>query len=427
MTSFSKTLQKSTTTESASIPSNASRSTTTSVSRAQSIVSTATSFLKRKREVENPSPVKPRIVALRQVPKVDLSASAGSKSRIDPPTVPKTQNSVPRPSRVLDSESSKASHSMSQEPEAPTIVYNHRPTERVRKSPETKKSSLLLPPGSPMVQDPPDLLHGALELQSKSELIIPDNIPTSEASPTSNRRTTRSRRTAVNEGSSRPLPSRRKPASSRSDDVFSGMSITALKDLTTSNTTRNQQYLFAKLETELIRKEGVRPESPVMKIRTIVQRQTEEKLKERAERANRRARRSDGDMASSDIEGSSDVGYSSPCEDRSGENSQKPPTKHQRGPGDEEDYETPEKLDQHKKTMLFVEADNQGGGPERRVKWDRGLFTTVYLDEVKLGTRQPLKENRSLKSILAPTAKVCYSTSSPICPSLNQAWFRPFD
>jgi len=39
------------------------------------------------------------------------------------------------------------------------------------------------------------------------------------------------------------------------------------------------------------------------------------------------------------------------------------------------------------------------------VKWDRGLFTSVYLDEVKLGTRQPLKENRSLKGILAPTAK----------------------
>jgi len=29
----------------------------------------------------------------------------------------------------------------------------------------------------------------------------------------------------------------------------------------------------------------------------------------------------------------------------------------------------------------------------------------VYIDEVKLGTRQPLKENISLKGILAPTAK----------------------
>jgi len=57
------------------------------------------------------------------------------------------------------------------------------------------------------------------------------------------------------------------------------------------------------------------------------------------------------------------------------------------------------------KAKLFVEVDDQDGETERRVKWDRGLFTSVYLDEVKLGTRQPLKENRSLKGILAPTAK----------------------
>jgi hypothetical protein len=192
------------------------------------------------------------------------------------------------------------------------------------------------------------------------------------------------------------------------DDVFSGMSITALKDLTTSNTTRNQEYLIAKLETEVVRMEGDRPESPPVKVRTIVQRQSEDRLKQRAQRAIRRARRSDGDMTSSDIEGSSDVGYSSPCEDRSGESSHGPFTEHRRGPGDEEDYETPERLNRDK-TKLFVEADNQAGEPERRVKWDRGLFTSVYLDEVKLGTRQPLKENRSLKGILAPTAKVCYS------------------
>ena len=115
-------------------------------------------------------------------------------------------------------------------------------------------------------------------------------------------------------------------------------------------------------------------------------------------------------MASSDIEGCSDVGYSSPCEDRSGES--RPPPKHQRGPGDESDYETPERPDQHKKAKLLVESDDQDDEPERRVKWDRGLFTSVYLDEVKLGTRQPLKENRSLKGILAPTAKVCYSDLS---------------
>jgi hypothetical protein len=258
-----------------------------------------------------------------------------------------------------------------------------------------------------MVEDPPILLHEVLEPQSKPESIVSDKTPISDTS--SLRRTTRSRRTAVSEGSSRPRPTRRKPASSRMDDVFSGMSLTALKDLTTSNTARNQQYLFAKLETEVIRKEGLRPESPVVK---FVQRETDGKLKERAERAIRRARRNSGDMPSSDIEGCSDVGYSSPCEDCSGESSHRSLTKHRRGPGDESDYETPGRLDRHMKAKLFVEADDQDGEGERRVKWDRGLFTSVYLDEVKLGTRQPLKENRSLKGILASTAKVCYSDIS---------------
>jgi hypothetical protein len=159
------------------------------------------------------------------------------------------------------------------------------------------------------------------------------------------------------------------------------MSISTLKKLTISNTARNQEYLFAKLKTEVIRKEGARPERQVVK---VVQSEKEDQMKERAERAIRRARRSSEDMISNDIEGGcSDVGYS---EDRSGESIPLP--KHSRGPGDESDYDT---------SLL------------RRVKWDRVLFTSVYLDEVKLGTRQPFKESRSLKGIIAPTAKVCYS------------------
>ena len=404
LTSFPKS-----STESTSVPPSTSKSTTSLISRVKPTPSSSTSLLKRKREVEKPSPVKPRVIPPRQVPKVVLSTSPSSKIRFGPPSGLKktSQNSYIKPSRVLDSETRKVSHSRHQEPEAPTTAYNPRSAETVMKSPQTKESSPTLPPGSPMMEDPPTLLHDVLEPQSKPESIIPDKTPTSDTS--SLRRITRSRRTVVSEGSSRPLPARRKPPSSRMDDVFSGMSITALKDLTTFNTALNQQYVIAKLETEVVRKEGARPESPAVKIRTIVQRQMEDKLKERAERAIRRARRSDGDMTSSDIEGSSDVGYSSPCEDHSGDSSHKSLSKHRRGPGDDEDYETPEKLDRHKKTKLFVEADNQDGEPERRVKWDRGLFTSVYLDEVKLGTRQPLKENRSLKGILAPTAKVCYS------------------
>ena len=382
------------TTESISVPPSDSRGgATSSISRVKSTVPTSTSLLKRKGEVEKPSPVKSRFISLRQVPKVVLSSNAGLKTRFGPPTGPKTSRNL---RSVRGSESSK-----------------------VTKSPERKESPPPLRTGSPMVEDPPSLPREVLKPQSKPESIIPDKTPTSDTS--SLRRTTRSRRTAASEGSSRPRPTRRKPASSRMDDVFSGMSITALKDLTTSNTARNQQYLFAKLEREVIRKEGVRPESPVVK---FVQREMDVKMKERAERATRRARRSSGDMASSDIEGCSDVGYSSPCEDCSGESNHKPLMKHRRGPGDESDYETPEKLDRHKKAKLFVEADDQDSEPERRVKWDRGLFTSVYLDEVKLGTRQPLKENRSLKGILAPTAKVCYSDLSVLLAQSKSGWVQ---
>jgi len=65
------------------------------------------------------------------------------------------------------------------------------------------------------------------------------------------------------------------------------MSAVALKALTFSNTTKNQQY-FAQVETEVIRKLGARPESPTTKVRTIMERQREEKGKERKERAARR-------------------------------------------------------------------------------------------------------------------------------------------
>ena len=409
--------------ESTSVPPRDSRGTTNSISRVKPTISTSTSLLKRKGEVEKPSPVQPRFISLRQVPKVVLSSSARSKTRFGPPTGLKTSRNL---RSVRNSESSKAVKSPERKESSPPPDFPMMEDRQSSPPPRTgspmvedRQSSPSPRSGSPMVEDPPSLPREVLKPQSKPESIIPDKTPTSDTS--SLRRTTRSRRTAASEGSSRPRPTRRKPASSRMDDVFSGMSITALKDLTTSNTARNQQYLFAKLEREVIRKEGVRPESPVVK---FVQREMDVKMKERAERATRRARRSSGDMASSDIEGCSDVGYSSPCEDCSGESNHKPLMKHRRGPGDESDYETPEKLDRHKKAKLFVEADDQDSEPERRVKWDRGLFTSVYLDEVKLGTRQPLKENRSLKGILAPTAKVCYSDLSVLLAQSKSGWVQ---
>ena len=49
---------------------------------------------------------------------------------------------------------------------------------------------------------------------------------------------------------------------------------------------------WAELEVEVVMMEGRRPESPTTKVRTSLEKQREEKAKERGERAARRARRS---------------------------------------------------------------------------------------------------------------------------------------
>jgi hypothetical protein len=196
----------------------------------------------------------------------------------------------------------------------------------------------------------------------------------------------------------RPSHTRRKAPASRSDAVtFSEMSAVALKALTNSNTAKNQEYLVAKLETEVIRKEGTRPESPSVKVRTIAQRQQEEKGLQRKVRAERRARRGDDDT--SDFEGQSDLGDSIMI-DRVGdwdENGVQNHTKHRRGPGEDEDYESPIKT---------LEDDDEDEREKKRVKWDRGLSRAIYVDQLQLGTRRQLQASTVKKGCLAITAKV---------------------
>lgn len=164
--------------------------------------------------------------------------------------------------------------------------------------------------------------------------------------------------------------------------------MTALKNITANNTARNQQYVAASLETEIIRKNGSRPESPAVKIKTIVQRQQEEKVKQREERAARRARRQG--KPDSDGEQERDSENASPTPEPS-DALIDAPVKHTRGAGDDEDYETPLKpMD----------------GGKRRVKWDKGLFTQVFLDDIVPGMKAVLKENITTKGCLTPGAKV---------------------
>lgn len=184
------------------------------------------------------------------------------------------------------------------------------------------------------------------------------------------------------------------------------MSVTALKNLTAANTVKNQAYLSVKLETAVIRKDGARPESPAVKIKTIAQREQEEKQKGRVARAQRWARRSGGS-----VPGSSDIEPDSEDDEEFsflGSDGVEPMhLRHQRGAGEDEDYETPHRAF---KRMKLTEngAEEVEEVEKRRVKWDRGLFSVTFLDEVKVGERphRGVKALADLKGCLAPTAKV---------------------
>ncbi|GLB34975.1 hypothetical protein LshimejAT787_0205400 [Lyophyllum shimeji] len=382
-------------------------------------VPATSSTLKRKRVVSDKvseSKARP-VVVLRQVP---MAAASTSKLPAPKPAALPSATAVGKKPpqqirRVVDklpavqlSEPAQPTQPSPQDseaeyPDAERINYgdNDKGGQEVASSDDAMRSS---PEAPKMVFTPPPP--------------VPPDIP-----PDGVRRTTRIRKpvkpTDVADvfGSSdgRAFPPRRNPTgqtTSRSD-TFYGMSATALKALTTSNTVRNQQYLVAKLETEVIRKEGTRPESPAVKIRTVSQREQDERRRQREERAERRARRSeDGTEMSSEADGTGSLseadghsdGYSD-SESESDDATRSPtPKRHKRGAGDEDDYTTP--LRKLKRLKLGdEEGEDSSRENERRVKWDRGLFTMIYLDEVKLGTRRPPKDKIATKGCLAPAAK----------------------
>jgi len=109
----------------------------------------------------------------------------------------------------------------------------------------------------------------------------------------------------------------------------------------------------------------------------------------------------------SDTEGfSSDRGDSSMLEGEGDleEDDEGNPRKHRRGPGEEEEYETPAKPDKPLKRPRFedVKEDIQG---KKRVKWDRGLYSEIYLDEIEIRPGKRPTEHMIKKGCLAPTAK----------------------
>ncbi|KAK7467100.1 hypothetical protein VKT23_004160 [Stygiomarasmius scandens] len=237
-----------------------------------------------------------------------------------------------------------------------------------------------------------------------------DESNASSSSDSTLRRTTRARRTAQpvpglpsNRRAERPPPSRRKTPMIHDSGPFSNMSAVALRALTTSNTTKNQKYLAATLEMEVIRKEGPRPDSPVMKVKTISEKEKEEKERDRNARAERRARRNqDGSDDTAMLVSNST--QSDTDEDDWDQLAMSPtPKQHMRGAGEDEDYETPDKLRPMKRMRLL--DDGEDASEKKRVKWDRGLCTEMYLDEIKPRRQQARSNTPVMKGCLAPTAK----------------------
>ena len=152
--------------------------------------------------------------------------------------------------------------------------------------------------------------------------------------------------------------------------------------------------------------------SPTTRVRSQLEKQKEERVQQRAERAERRARRSAGsDVVDGEAEGQ-DAGADADASFASLEMElEEPPARHRRGPGDEEDYETPPRPERPAKRGRFdegVEGEKERGVdvPEKRVKWDRGLHTTVYLDDAPPNPKWDTNAVPSQKSCLAAAAKV---------------------
>ena len=129
-----------------------------------------------------------------------------------------------------------------------------------------------------------------------------------------------------------------------------------------------------------------------MKLRTVAEKEKEEKAKQRKERAQRRAKRSDG--GEFEPPDASDLTL-----EEEG--------RHRRGAGEEEDYTTPERP--MRPSKLF-QVDGPEGvevemTKERRVQWDRLLFTAVAIDEIPEKQSRPPEEKFG-KGCLSQAAKV---------------------
>lgn len=273
-----------------------------------------------------------------------------------------------------------------------------------------------LPPASHTIPEQPTTPDFQTEPALQTD-IQPNTLPSKFGASTSNSpsdglsssttRITRSRRNPhpTNDvfGPVRPLQSRRRrPAETQYEGAFSSMSALALKALTTTNTAKNQHNLVAILETEVIRKPGKRPGSPTTKLKTIEEKRKNEQGQERKERAERRARRSSELREDSSLTSDDEEGLPRGPDGK--------PIRHRRGPGDEGDYESPERIARSEKRARADETGEPDDGARvKGVRWDRGLFTTIYFDDLPLQSQareRPKAPVTCARGALADSAKV---------------------
>lgn len=181
-----------------------------------------------------------------------------------------------------------------------------------------------------------------------------------------------------------------------------------LSTLTKLNTARNEVY-FCTLDRNVVKKDGPRPPSP-NKVRTIAEREEEERKLGREARAKRRGKGNSG-------------GESSGQEDTDGQPLSLadllPPLKHIRGAGEDEDYQTPARpLKRTRKSgVAHAGEDLSPSGPKRKknrmalmvteetreekfVSWDKGLVV-IHRSQLSVPRHHREGESRgNLKSCL---------------------------
>ncbi|KAF9500886.1 hypothetical protein BDN71DRAFT_1439764 [Pleurotus eryngii] len=247
--------------------------------------------------------------------------------------------------------------------------------------------------GAPVLKSTPPISDNSLPMAENATEHSAVGLQDSDTMPNGRvRRTTRTRKPVqyfppvelIGQPEPRAAPSRRKAAAALNEAGGpAGLSTAALRTLTTNNTARNQEYLTVKLETQVIRKEGSRPESPVVKIKTVAERQQEQRGHQRQQRAlRRRAHRIGSPIDESD--------ESLPVITTSAD-----------GTGSPEDCSYSED-----------DSDTAGrpvkrtkGAEGRRVRWRKSLTKFANLDDIQPGTRSRSQANALGKGCLASKAK----------------------